>query len=148
MLNYTRSTSLMKDVPGSTLWMMGGTHHCACTCLKLFYLSDMAQKMNMENRKRTTAMKHPTTWMTMAFSDQRLVELSRSVLDRKTDAKLPEFREEIELLHDAIDLYLKKEPVTPNEAHPNEPLAVVEHPRAGKRIRRAITALNRMMHRR
>ncbi|KDR78446.1 hypothetical protein GALMADRAFT_243821 [Galerina marginata CBS 339.88] len=87
-------------------------------------------------------------YLSNADYNPMLAELSRSVLAQKMEEKHPNFRAKIELLHAAINLYLKKEPVTPNEAHPNEPLAVAEHPRAGKRIRRAITALNKVMRRR
>ncbi|KDR78439.1 hypothetical protein GALMADRAFT_243813 [Galerina marginata CBS 339.88] len=51
------------------------------------------------------------------------------------DAKLPELCMDIELLHDAIDLYLKKEPLTPNDAQPNESQTVAERFRADKRRR-------------
>ncbi|KDR78470.1 hypothetical protein GALMADRAFT_243861 [Galerina marginata CBS 339.88] len=74
-----------------------------------------------------------------------LAELSRSVLTQKMEVKLPEFYVEIGLLHNAIKLYLEK---TPSEAQADEAQTVVEHPRAGKHIRRAITALNKVMRRR
>ncbi|KDR78482.1 hypothetical protein GALMADRAFT_1253177 [Galerina marginata CBS 339.88] len=74
-------------------------------------------------------------YLSNADCNPKLVELSRSVLNQKMDAKLPELSEDIKLLHDAIGLYLKKEPVTPNEVQPNESQGVAERFRTDKRRR-------------
>ncbi|KDR78570.1 hypothetical protein GALMADRAFT_243998 [Galerina marginata CBS 339.88] len=83
-----------------------------------------------------------------ADCNPKLAELSRSMLKQKMGEKLPELHEEIEQLSEAIDLYLKEEPVTPNDAQPNESQAVAERFKAGKRIGKAMSALKRVMHRR
>ncbi|KDR72172.1 hypothetical protein GALMADRAFT_253009 [Galerina marginata CBS 339.88] len=52
--------------------------------------------------------------------NSKLAELCRSMLNLKVEEKLPELCEDIQLLKEAINLYLEKEPVTPNEAQLNE----------------------------
>ncbi|KDR78526.1 hypothetical protein GALMADRAFT_1254369 [Galerina marginata CBS 339.88] len=94
-------------------------------------------------------------YLSNADYNPKLVELARSVLDPKMEEKLLELYEEIdceeveqeevedeEIKHEeikqlceAIDLYLKKEPVTPNDAQPNESQAVAARFRANKRRR-------------
>ncbi|KDR78521.1 hypothetical protein GALMADRAFT_243915, partial [Galerina marginata CBS 339.88] len=74
-------------------------------------------------------------YLSNAEYNPNLVELSCSMLDQKMEEKPPKVQAKIELLHDAIDLYLKKEPLTQNDAQPNESQAVAERFRANKRRR-------------
>ncbi|KDR78451.1 hypothetical protein GALMADRAFT_1250504 [Galerina marginata CBS 339.88] len=59
-------------------------------------------------------------YLSNAVYNPELVELARSMLDQDMKEKLLELYEEIEQLCEAMDLYLKKEPVTLNDAQPNE----------------------------
>ncbi|KDR78466.1 hypothetical protein GALMADRAFT_1251601 [Galerina marginata CBS 339.88] len=74
-------------------------------------------------------------YLSNADCNPTLAELSWSVLDQKMGEKLPKLRMKIDLLNEAIDLYLKKEPPTPNEAQLNESQSVAERFRADKRRR-------------
>ncbi|KDR78568.1 hypothetical protein GALMADRAFT_1256271 [Galerina marginata CBS 339.88] len=79
-------------------------------------------------------------YLSNADCNPKLVELARSMLNPKMKEKMLELYEgveyeEIEQLWEAIDLYLKKEPVTPNDAQPNESQAVAARFRTDKRRR-------------
>ncbi|KDR78427.1 hypothetical protein GALMADRAFT_1249480 [Galerina marginata CBS 339.88] len=79
-------------------------------------------------------------YLSNADYNPKLVEPARSMLDHKIEEKLLELYEEIEheeinQLCEAIELYLKKEPLTPNDAQPNESQAVAERFRSDKRRR-------------
>ncbi|KDR78478.1 hypothetical protein GALMADRAFT_1252246 [Galerina marginata CBS 339.88] len=81
-------------------------------------------------------------YLSNADYNSKLVELSRSMLNQKMKEQLHELHEDIDIEHEkieqlceAIDLYLKKEPVTPNDAQPNESQAVAERSKANKRRR-------------
>ncbi|KDR78473.1 hypothetical protein GALMADRAFT_1252017 [Galerina marginata CBS 339.88] len=71
----------------------------------------------------------------------KLAELSRSMLDQKMEEKLPKLHEEIGILREVIDLYLKEEPVKAIDAQPNESQATAERFRADKRRRRSNDSL-------
>ncbi|KDR78518.1 hypothetical protein GALMADRAFT_243913 [Galerina marginata CBS 339.88] len=99
-------------------------------------------------------------YLSNADYNPKLVELSRSIMMLNQEMKkklvagllgsrfllwpgpgpkkkllMAELPEVIEELCEAIDLYLKKEPLTPNDAQPNESQAVAERFRADKRRR-------------
>ncbi|KDR78420.1 hypothetical protein GALMADRAFT_1249467 [Galerina marginata CBS 339.88] len=74
-------------------------------------------------------------YLSNAEYNPKLAELSLSMLDQKMEDKLPKLHEEIGLLCEVIDQYLKKEPITPNDAQLNESQAVAERLRADKRRR-------------
>ncbi|KDR78488.1 hypothetical protein GALMADRAFT_1252766 [Galerina marginata CBS 339.88] len=93
-------------------------------------------------------------YLSNADYNSKLVELSRSMLNQKMKEQLHELHEDIDIEHEkieqlceAIDLYLKKEPLTPNEPRPNESQAVAKRFRAGKRIGKAMSVLKRVIHR-
>ncbi|KDR78434.1 hypothetical protein GALMADRAFT_243807 [Galerina marginata CBS 339.88] len=74
-------------------------------------------------------------YLSNADYNPKLVELFCSILYQETKEKLLDLYEEIDQLCEAIDLYLEKEPLTPNEAQLNESQAVAECFRADKRRR-------------